>query len=285
LYRAKRRGRSAVAVFTQEMDAIHRRRSHIEQAMRSRDSMRDLDLVYQPIRDLKTGELRAFEALARWQHPTLGPISPGEFIPIAEQINVIGELSERLLRKAAREARLWPDAVKLSFNVSAVQLCTAGSARRLVKIVADEGLDPARLQIEVTETALLADFAAARENLAKLRGAGARIVLDDFGAGHASISYLHEMRFDAVKLDGSLLASLSTSIDGRRLLKGVLDLCASMGLPCVAEHIETEQQLALLRTMGCRDGQGFLVGVPIAAGDAAALAGSAVLPLTVRNAA
>ena len=129
-----------------------------------------------------------------------------------------------------------------------------------------------RIQVEVTETALLADFEAARRNLRTLRQAGARIVLDDFGAGHASISYLREMQFDGIKLDGSLVAPVLDSLRGRRLLKGVLDLCASMGLPCVAEHIESQEQLVLLRELGCRDGQGFFLSPPVSAADAAVLA-------------
>jgi EAL domain-containing protein (putative c-di-GMP-specific phosphodiesterase class I) len=162
--------------------------------------------------------------------------------------------------------------VRLSFNVSAVQLCTAGSAGRLLAVLDRGGLHPGRLQVEVTETALLADFAIARENLQALRGAGARIVLDDFGAGHASISYLREMQFDGVKLDGALIATVAESLRSRRLLKGVLDLCAALGLPSVAEHIETEDQLRLLRELGCREGQGYLLSPPLHAEAAAALA-------------
>jgi diguanylate cyclase (GGDEF)-like protein len=271
LYRAKEGGRSAVAVFSPRMDELYRRRNQIEQALRLPGTLDALGLVYQPIRDLSTGALQAFEALARWEHPELGAVSPGEFIPIAEQMDAIGELTETLLAKAAVEARQWPEPVRLSFNLSAVQLCTAGSSRRILEVLAQADVAPSRLQVEVTETALLADFGVARDNLARLRTAGARIVLDDFGAGHASISYLREMQFDGIKLDGSLIASSTQSVRSRRLLKGVLDLCASLGLPCVAEHIETQEQLDLLRELGCRDGQGFLLSGPLDAAVAAAL--------------
>jgi EAL domain-containing protein (putative c-di-GMP-specific phosphodiesterase class I) len=132
---------------------------------------------------------------------------------------------------------------------------------------------------------LLADFEIARDNLHALRAAGARIVLDDFGAGHASISYLREMQFDGVKLDGALISTAMDSLRSRRLLKGVLDLCAAMGLPCVAEHIETEEQLRLLRELGCREGQGYLLSPPLHAAAAAALAAPTVLPLTAAAAA
>ncbi|HEY7809752.1 MAG TPA: EAL domain-containing protein [Allosphingosinicella sp.] len=272
LYRAKETGRSGVAVYSAEMDETHRRRNQIEQALRHPETQAQIGLVYQPIQDLTTGELRAFEALARWQHPELGSISPSEFIPAAEQINVIKELSDTLLAQAAVEAGRWAETVRLSFNLSAVQLCTEGSAQRILAILRATGMSPHRLQVEVTETALLVDFTVARENLKALRSAGARIVLDDFGAGHASISYLREMQFDGIKLDGSLTVDATVSLRSRRLLKGVVDLCSSLGLPCVAEHIETEEQRTLLREFGCRDGQGFLLARPLEADAAAELA-------------
>jgi diguanylate cyclase (GGDEF)-like protein len=285
LYRAKDNGRAGAAVFSAEMDALNRRRVQIERALRSPETHGKVELLFQPIRDLATGRLRAFEALARWEHETLGWVPPSEFIPIAEQIDAIGALSENLLARAAAEAASWPDSVRLSFNLSAVHICTPTAAGRVLEILECARLDPARLQVEVTETALLVDFDVARENLRTLRAAGARIVLDDFGAGHASISYLREMQFDGIKLDGSLVASVARSVRGRRLLKGVLDLCAAIGVPCVAEHVETEEQLALLRELGCRDGQGYLIAHPLAGADAKALAASSVATLASRRAA
>jgi diguanylate cyclase (GGDEF)-like protein len=272
LYRAKEGGRSGVAVLSREMYEIHRRRILVEKALRLPETLERIGLVFQPITDLATGELKALEALARWHDETLGRIPPDQFIPIAEQINVIEQISDKLLALAVAEAGRWASAVRLSFNVSAVQLCTAGSANRILALLGERNLDPGRLQVEVTETALLADFETARDNLTALRGAGARIVLDDFGAGHASISYLREMQFDGVKLDGALIATVADSLRSRRLLKGVLDLCAALGLPSVAEHIETEEQLRLLRELGCREGQGFLLSPPLHAEAAAALA-------------
>ncbi|MEA3040876.1 MAG: hypothetical protein QOC65_365, partial [Sphingomonadales bacterium] len=169
--------------------------------------------------------------------------------------------------------------LRLSFNLSAVQLCSSDAARRILGTVRSARLDPARLEIEVTETALLVDFDSARRNLRLLRQAGARIVLDDFGAGYASVSYLREFDFDAIKLDGSLVVAAAESPSALRLLRGVVQLCASLGVPCVAEHVETQAQLALLKRLHCRYGQGFLLSEPLAAADARALAGSRVLPL------
>jgi predicted signal transduction protein with EAL and GGDEF domain len=272
LYRAKQTGRSGFAVFSPDMEELHQRRGRIEKALRLAETRERIALHYQPIVDLASGRLRAFEALARWDDDELGSVSPGEFIPIAEQISVITDLSDSLLGKAVLEAGNWPEMIRLSFNLSAVQLCTVGSAERILSILETNGMSPSRLQIEVTETALLVDFTVARDNLDALRAAGARVVLDDFGAGHASISYLREMRFDGIKLDGSLIAQGADSLRSRRLLKGVVQLCASLGLPCVAEHIETDDQLELLRELKCRDGQGFLLSPPLEAGEALTLA-------------
>lgn len=272
LYAAKENGRGGAAIYSQEMEALQLRRSRIETALRTPESRQKIDLRYQPICDLATGQLRAFEALARWEDDDLGNVSPAEFIPIAEQIGVISELSDLLLASAAIQANRWSDAVRLSFNVSAVQLCTLGSAESILSIVEKAGMPANRLQVEVTGTALLADFSVARENLRRLRARGVRIVLDDFGAGHASISYLREMQFDGIKIDGSLISCASGIGRNMPLLRGVLDLCASLNLPCVAEHIETGTQLQMLRSLRCRDGQGFVLGRPMGA-DEAAVAG------------
>ncbi len=282
LYSGKQRGKGCAALFTPELERANERRAAIERALRSPTVHREIGLAFQPIFDLTSGALRTFEALARWEHPQLGRITPSEFIPITEQINVIEGISDALLARAAAEAASWPEAVHLSFNLSAVQLCSASSAERILRIAAREGLDPERLQVEVTETALLADFETARLNLKALRAAGARVVLDDFGAGFASISYLREMFFDAIKLDGSLVTGAARSAAALRLLKGVLDLCASLNVPCIAEHIEEPDQLALLRRLGCRDGQGYALSAPIDAMAARALAAARLVPFRAK---
>ena len=234
--------------------------------------------LFQPVFDLASGALRAFEALARWRHPTLGAIAPGEFIPITEQINVIEQISDGLLARACAEAAPGRARCGSRSTSRAIQLCSASSAARLLAIAAEQGVEARRLQFEVTETALLVDFASARLNLERLRAAGARIVLDDFGAGFASISYLREIVFDAIKIDGSLVAGAGESEAGARLLKGVLELCASLGVPCVAEHIERPEQLDMLRALGCRDGQGFALSPPLDAEAARALAAAKLMP-------
>lgn len=278
LYSGKQRGRGSVALFTPELEEANQRRIAIERALRAPKVHEQIKLVFQPIFDLNSGAIRAFEVLARWQHPELGRISPSEFIPITEQINVIETISERLLARAAAQAATWPEAVHLSFNLSAVQLCSAASAQRMLAIIAEQSLEPERLRVEVTETTLLTDFETARLNLNALREAGVRIVLDDFGAGFASISYLREMRFDSIKLDGSLIIGAARSASAQRLLRGVLDLCASLNVPCVAEHIENDDQIALLRRLNCRDGQGFALSPPLDADAAREVAAARLVP-------
>jgi diguanylate cyclase (GGDEF)-like protein len=277
LYNGKQSGRGRVALFTPAIAEANRRRISIERALRAPNVSREFSLAFQPVFDLASGSLRAFEALARWNHPVLGPITPGEFIPITEQINVIEQVSDGLLARACAEASHWPEAVRLSFNLSAIQLCSASSAARLLAIAAEQGVEARRLQFEVTETAMLVDFGSARLNLERLRAAGARIVLDDFGAGFASISYLREIIFDAIKIDGALIAGAHQSEAGARLLKGVLDLCASLGVPCVAEHIERPEQIDMLRALKCRDGQGFALSPPLPPDEARTLAAARLM--------
>jgi predicted signal transduction protein with EAL and GGDEF domain len=278
LYRAKQRGRGEFALFTSDMEAVTRRRAALERALRDPAVHDQVRLVYQPIWELETLTLSSFEALARWDHPELGAVAPAEFIPITEQINAVEAIGDTLLRIGAAESQRWPDPVRLSFNLSAVQLCSANAAARILDAIAGARLDASRLELEVTETALLVDFEAARANLKLLREAGARIVLDDFGAGYASICYLREIDFDAIKLDGALVASAAASPAGLRLLRGVVQLCASLAVPCVAEHIETADQLDLLRRLGCRYGQGYLLSRPLPADEACALAAASAVP-------
>lgn len=272
LYRAKGRGRDRSELFSRDMERERFRRLHIERSLRDPAIRARIGLVFQPIFESGTGRLTAFEALARWDDDELGPVSPGEFIAIAEQIGVIEEISEDLLRKALATAAEWPDPIALSFNMSAIQLCSGALADKVEVLMRAAGFPAHRLQVEVTETVLLTDFDTARETLSRFRSMGAQVVLDDFGAGYASISYLQEMRFDGVKLDGSLLRRATKSKNSRNLLKGVIDLVGTLGLACVAEQVETVDQLNLLRDLECAKVQGFLMSMPLGAAAAVALA-------------
>lgn len=265
LYQAKETPNGGVSVFELCMEAPRRRRVQIERALLEPGFEDSLSVCFQPIVDLKTGRIMANEALARWTHHRLGAISPSEFVAIAEQLNVIETVNRHLMAKAFAQARRWPDHIKLSFNLSAVQLHSSSSAKQILKALRSACLPPERLQVEVTETALLADFQRARANLTELRNAGVTIVLDDFGAGFASIGYLRELRFDQIKLDGALVTAALDGSDGQRLLSAVIRLCEILGVSSVAEHIESEELLRLLKRLGCSAGQGFWLQRPLGA--------------------
>jgi diguanylate cyclase (GGDEF)-like protein len=265
LYQAKAGASGGVSVFEARMEAPRSRRLQIERALQTPGVVDQFRLNFQPIVDLATGAILAYEALARWAAPDLGPVSPAEFVPIAEQLNVIDDINNRLMAKAFGQAAGWPKGISLSFNLSAIQLCTPGSAQTILEELRSAGLACRQLQVEVTETALLADFETARRNLTELRTAGVTIVLDDFGAGFASIGYLRELRFDQIKLDGALVTAAQDSADGKRLLRAVISLCDILGVTTVAEHIESESLLCLLRELGCTAGQGFWLQEPVPA--------------------
>jgi EAL domain-containing protein (putative c-di-GMP-specific phosphodiesterase class I) len=250
------------------MEAPQRRRTQIERALLLPNVHEQIYVVFQPIVELRSGKLIANEALARWTSEELGEVAPSEFVPIAEQLNLISGISRHLMLQAIAEATRWPATVRLSFNLSAIQLCTPGSARAILAALKQSGLDTERVQVEVTETALLADFKRARENLAELRSAGATIVLDDFGAGYASIGCLKELHFDQIKLDGGLVTAAQDNADGERLLAAVIGLCQALGVSTIAEHVENEHQLKLLMKLGCAFGQGFWLHPPLSAADA-----------------
>jgi diguanylate cyclase (GGDEF)-like protein len=267
LYEAKRSIGPHVAIFERRMEAPHMRRAQIERALRHPDVQERIHLVFQPIVDLASGRIVANEALARWRDNDLGEISPAEFVPIAEQLNVIGDIGEKLMRQAFAEASRWPNSVSLALNLSAVQLSSPTSATAIISALKKAALSSNRLQVEVTETALLADFARARENLGKLRAEGVTIVLDDFGAGYSSIGYLRELKFDKIKLDGALVKAAQQSADGERLLSAVIGLCDSLGVGTVAEHVENEAQYRLVAKLGCEACQGFWLSVPMTAAE------------------
>ena len=271
LYQAKDKPGTRFAVFEPWMEAPRRRRAEVERALQLPRLLANLRLVFQPIFDLGTGQIIAYEALARWNDPELGEVSPAEFVPLAEQLGLIDGINHHLMAKAFATARHWPEIVRLSFNLSAIQLCSPGSAELVLQALSTAGLDADRLQVEVTETALLADFERVRENLNKLKHAGATIVLDDFGAGYASIGYLRELRFDQIKLDGGLVTAAQHSEDGKRLLRSVIGLCEILGVSSVAEHIESAELLSLVLELGCAAGQGYWLAEPLSAEELAEL--------------
>jgi diguanylate cyclase (GGDEF)-like protein len=268
LYEAKRVPGTHLAVFEPCMEEHHQKRAKVEAAVRSHDFKERVHLRYQPIFELKTREILAIEALARWTDDDLGEVSPAEFIPIAERLHVISELSQNLLSRALVHASCWPSHVRLSFNLSGVQLSRTDFGNDLIGALRAAEFDPSRLQVEVTETALLSDFSAARENLAVMKAYGISTVLDDFGAGYSSLGYLRELRFDQIKIDGVLVKGATGPNEGRELLSGVIHLCRALGAMTVAEHIETEDEYTLVAELGCYAGQGYWLQEPMTASDA-----------------
>jgi diguanylate cyclase (GGDEF)-like protein len=257
--------RSVIRGFESNMEARVRRMVAIEQSASDDDALARLSLRFQPIFSGRTLAIEGFEALARWHHPTLGEIPPAEFIAVAERRGMTHRLTAVLLRQALEAAADWPEATGLSFNLSADDLRTEAICDRYAVLCAEFGIPPDRLSIEITETALLNDLATARGVIDRLRAMGIKVMLDDFGAGYASIGYLRQIRFDGIKLDGGLVAPVTTDPGARDLLLGVLQLCRAIGSPVTAEMVESEDHLRLLQTMGVDRLQGFHLGRPIAA--------------------
>lgn len=263
LYDAKARGGSAISVFELQMAARVKRRTLIEHALADPEQIAAISLEYQPIFALRTNRQVGFEALARWDHPDLGRISPGEFIDAAERSGKARQLTLHLFREAVAAALSWPADLFLSFNLSGSGLCSAGFEVSLPEIVDELGFAAERMVIEVTETALLGDPVAAWAVLRKLQARGMRIALDDFGAGYASIGYMRDMELDAVKLDGSLIREITTNASSRKLLMGVLQLCRAIGVVVTAEQVETAGQLEVLQAFPIDNVQGYFLGRPV----------------------
>ena len=262
LYAAKRDGMETVRMFDGELHEVAMRAKAVEAALLSLDPGKALTLVYQPIFNLETGELSCFEALARWKDPVLGTVSPMEFIPMAEQLGRIEAITFALLERALSFAREWAAPCGLSFNLSAAHICSADAATQIVDVVQRSGFPADRLQFEITETAMLVNFDVARRNVEALRAAGCRLALDDFGAGFASLVHLREIRFDRVKIDGSLTYAARTP-DGRDMLRGVITMIEAMKLEAVAEYVATDHDLANVCELGAGFGQGFHLSAPL----------------------
>lgn len=269
MWRARDFGHWAMCLFAPGMEAEIGETSQIERALPAAIGTDALEPHYQAIVDLHTNVVIGFEALARWTHPTLGPISPAKFIAVAEDVGLIRPLTDHLFRKACRDAANWPGEIFLSFNISPKELQNPSLGRALLSILEETRLPPTRLQVELTESAVLRDFQAAREVLATLRTAGVTIALDDFGTGRASLAHLRELKIDALKVDGSFVQLQSR--ESVMILEAILAIAQRMDLSVTAEGVETEQQRTALLSRGCRRGQGYLFGRPMAANQLATL--------------
>lgn len=271
MYSAKSSPDQPVAVFCSEMRQDEERKFQITKQLLKPDGRSAIFLDYQPIFDLQSGEIVTFEALARWRHPQLGSISPSEFIPLAERSRVIEPLTWSLLELAIQHAVEWEPDIGLSFNFSAPHLGSDEVVAGILNRLARWKMQPHRLKLEITETALLTNIEETARNCERLQESGVKIVLDDFGSGFASLSYLRTLRFDEIKMDSALTLG-SRSKEGYLLTKGVLDLCRAIDVPCTAEHLEAASDVERLRGLGCKYGQGYWLHRPVSAQDAGALA-------------
>jgi diguanylate cyclase len=225
-----------------------------------------LRLVYQPQKDVKNQAVTGFEALLRWKHPTRGDISPAVFIPIAEETGAILEIGDWVLKTACREAATWTQLVTVAVNVSAAQLYNADFVQELHQILLETGLPARRLEIEITETALIRDFNRALTTLRLIKALGIRIAMDDFGTGYSSLSNLRAFPFDKIKIDGSFIKSVNSNNQAATIVRAVLGLGRGLGLPVLAEGVETDAELQFLQDELCDEVQGYLLGRPAAIG-------------------
>jgi diguanylate cyclase len=218
--------------------------------------------VYQPQGDLVSQAITGFEALLRWQHPARGAVSPTTFIPIAEETGAILEIGHWVLKTACTEAATWTQPLTVAVNVSAVQLYHADFARDLHQMLLETGLPPRRLEIEITETALVRDLQRALNALRQIKALGVRIAMDDFGTGYSSLSNLRAFPFDKIKIDGSFVKSVNTNEQAATIVRAVLGLGRGLGLPVLAEGVETLAELAFLEKEQCKEVQGYFLGRP-----------------------
>jgi predicted signal transduction protein with EAL and GGDEF domain len=271
LYRAKAEGRSCIRFFESDMDAHVERRVAIETELRAAVAGKAIVPYYQPVVAFEGRRVIGFEALARWKSDKFGWVAPDLFIRVAEEIGIISELGDQLLRQACIDARSWPPELTLAFNISAVQLRDPTIGLRVLAILAETGFSPRQLELEITETALVDNIKLAQAVTDQLRQAGVRIALDDFGTGYATLSQLLSLKLDRIKIDRSFVDRLGKDKESTTIVRAVLGLASGFNLETTAEGIENDEQLASLRAEGCLEGQGYLFGKAVPANDVQSL--------------
>jgi diguanylate cyclase (GGDEF)-like protein/PAS domain S-box-containing protein len=258
LSRAKTDCRGTFSFFEAAMDARAQTRRKIE--MELRDAIQDdrLQPYYQPLIDLSAGRITGFEALVRWPHPERGMVSPGEFIPVAEETGLINAVGGLMLRRACKDAATWPDEVRVAVNLSPLQFRTGNLLSIVMDALKQSSLPAKRLELEITETLLLEKSSQVLATLHALRALGVRISMDDFGTGYSSLSYLRSFPFDKIKIDQSFVRDLGANREAQAIIRSIVSLGKGLGVIITAEGVETEAELSCLRAEGCHEGQGFL---------------------------
>jgi diguanylate cyclase (GGDEF)-like protein len=265
LYRAKEAGRGTYAFFEESLNQQAQERRQLESDLRLAVERDEFELRFQPLFDLKENRICSFEALLRWNHPTRGMIAPSEFVPIAEDTGLIVPIGTWAIRNACAEAAAWPDSVRVGVNVSPVQFHRGGLNEIILLALADSGLPPARLEIEITESIFLEGSETTLRLLHSLRALGVRVALDDFGTGYSSLSYLQSFPFDKLKIDRSFIQNLLTRQGASAIVRAITELAHALGIETTAEGVEETAQLMELRAHGCSSVQGYLFAEPMTA--------------------
>ncbi len=263
LNRSKEDGGKTFRFFTTAMDEQMQARRALELDLRRALAMRELALVYQPQRNLSSRQITGFEALLRWHSPTRGLVAPADFIPLAEEVGVIAQIGEWVIRTACREAAGWLQPLNIAVNVSAVQFSSTSLISTILSALAEAGLDPCRLELEIIESVLMKDPREAIALLHKVRALGVRVSMDDFGTGYSSLSYLRSFPFDKIKIDQSFVRANPHDQNSVAIVRAIAALGKVLGMETTAEGVETEEQLARVTADGCTEAQGYLISRPI----------------------
>ena len=262
LHAAKKTGRGRYCRFQREMEEELLQRVQLEDEIAG--AIQDGQIVpfYQPVIDMRCGRVLGFEMLARWKHPNKGLIYPDVLIPVVESTGTIGTMTYHLLRQALRDAQSWPDDVYVSINLSPLQFEDAWLAGNILAIAREASFPLRRIQVEITETALVANAEEARCIVDFLQRSGVRVALDDFGAGYAGIRYLRQFKFDTLKIDRSFITNLPSNPEDMQIVKAIVAFCRTLNIETVPEGVETAATRDLLLELGCHSGQGYLFGKP-----------------------
>ena len=264
LYQGKRTNRGHALLFTSEHVTAIEKNQQLEQVLSKAGLDTELTAFFQPIIDIQNERTVAFEALARWNSPVLGPVSPADFIPVAERIGLISDLTCILLKKALAAACRWPEEVRLSFNLSTHDISSSDGVATIVGIILSSGIDPKRLDLEITETAMMYDFSQAKASIEVFKVLGCGIALDDFGTGYSSLSQLHALPLTKIKIDRSFVSGLHKNPASYKIVKSLLALSSDMRLGCVIEGVETSEELEALKILGGVLVQGYFYSPPVA---------------------
>ncbi|MDA9412984.1 sensor domain-containing protein [Bradyrhizobium sp. CCBAU 45384] len=267
LYRAKSNGRGMHRFFEPAMDEEAQNRRALELDLRKGLAAGEFELHYQPIVKASDREISGFEALIRWRHPRRGLVAPGDFIPLAEEIGLIMPIGEWVIRQACATASRWPNHLHVAVNISAVQFRQPGLTEVIVSALAATGLDPGRLEIEITESVLIQDRDGALATLRQLRALGVRIAMDDFGTGYSSLTYLQCFPFDKIKIDRSFVGGVGNDAGSLSIVRAVAALAQGMGMTTTAEGVETDEQRERISAEGCNEMQGYLFSPPLPAAE------------------